>query len=72
MEMIKMYKTVNGILTPDGKLTLENDSIPEFPVEVMVTFVKPFSDLDLSDIGDYSENLTSYEEKLANGEISWK
>ena len=67
-----MYKTVNGILTPDGKLTLENDSIPEFPVEVMVTFVKPFSEPDLSDIGDYNEKLISYEEKLAKGEISWK
>ena len=67
-----MYKTVSGILTPDGKLSLENDSLPEFPVEVMVTFVKPFSEPDLSDIGDYSEKLISYEEKLAKGEISWK
>lgn len=67
-----MYKTVNGILTPDGKLILENESIPDFPFEVMVTFVKPSSDPDLSDIGDYSEKLISYEEKLAKGEISWK
>ncbi|MEW6201344.1 MAG: hypothetical protein AB1546_05170 [bacterium] len=67
-----MYKTVTGILTPDGKLSLENDSIPEFPVEVMVTFVKPFSEPDLSDIGDYNEKLISYEEKLAKGEIRWK
>ena len=67
-----MYKTLNGILTPDGKLSLEDGSIPESPVEVMVTFVKPFSEPDLSDIGDYRETLTSYEEKLAKGEISWK
>lgn len=67
-----MYKTANGILTPDGKLTLKNGSIPKFPVEVLVTFLKPFSEPDLSDIGDYNEKLISYEEKLAKGEISWK
>lgn len=67
-----MYKTLNGVLTPDGKLTLENEKMPEFPMEVKVTIVKPYSGPDLSDIGDYNENLESYEDRLAKGEISWK
>ena len=67
-----MYKTADGILTPDGKLTLKNGTIPKFPMEVLVTFLKPFSETDLSDIGDYNEKLISYEEKLAKGEIRWK
>jgi len=61
-----------GIHPTDEMLTFGKNSMLEFPVEVMVTFVKPFSEPDLSEIGDYSEKLISYEEKLAKGEISWK
>ena len=60
-----MFKTINGILTPDGKLILKDEQLPEFPVEVMVTLLKPTADPDLADIGDYNERLISYEEKLA-------
>lgn len=67
-----MYKAITGILTPDGKVTLENETIPDFPVEVLIVFLKPFSEPDLSELGDYNETLISYEEKLARGEIAWK
>ena len=67
-----MYKTISGILTPDGKLSLKEGKLPNSPVEVMVTILSTLSEQDLSDIGDYNEKLIEYEEKLAKGRIRWK
>jgi hypothetical protein len=67
-----MFKTINGILTPDGKLILKDEKLPEFPIEVMVTLLQPALDTDTVELGDYNEKLISYEEKLAKGEIAWK
>ena len=71
-----MYKTVRGILYPDGKVELsEGKESFAHPVEVMVTILGENLQKEseaLSDLGDYSTQLTSYEERLAKGEIRWK
>lgn len=65
------FKTVQGILSPDGKLTLSNESLPDHPVPVMVTLLE-HDDESLSDLGDYQPQLADYEDRLARGEIQWQ
>ena len=71
-----MYRTLRGILYPDGKVDLpEEKKTFDHPVEVMVTILGENFQKEtetLSTIGDYLKQLTSYEEKLAKGEIQWK
>ena len=71
-----MYRTLRGILYPDGKIELsEEKKVLDRPLEVMVTILgENFQEETetLSGMGDYLKQLTSYEEKLAKGEIQWK
>lgn len=71
-----MYRTIEGILNPDGKLELKEAISLDYPIRVMVTLLeaerKVSQELDLSEVGDYLHHLTDYEEKLARGEVKWK
>jgi len=71
-----MYRTLRGILYPNGKIELpEEKEVLDHPVKVMVTILGESFQKEtevLSGMGDYLEQLTSYEEKLAKGDIRWK
>jgi hypothetical protein len=66
------YRTLEGVLHPDGKVTLSPAELPGHPVRVMVTILEPDEETALADMGDYLEKLTDYEERLARGEIQWQ
>ena len=66
------YRTLEGVLHPDGKVTLAPADLPGRPVRVMVTILEPEEETELSDVGDYLEKLSEYEKKLARGEIHWQ
>lgn len=66
------YKTLEGILHPDGRLTLSPDELPEHPVRVMVTLLEDGGEAELSELGDYLDQLTDYEDRLARGEVQWQ
>ncbi len=66
------YRTLEGVLHPDGKVTLAPADLPGRPVRVMVTILEPEEETELSDVGDYLEKLSEYEKKLARGEIQWQ
>lgn len=65
------YTTVEGVLHPDGTVSLPPDQLPKAPVRVMVTLLDD-ADAALTEPGDYLEQLTDYEERLARGEIRWQ
>lgn len=67
-----MYKTVAGVLKPNGKIELSKEFLPERPVQVLVTFVEESLEEELSELGDYLQQLEAYEELLAKGEIQWR
>ncbi|MEM2947893.1 MAG: hypothetical protein QXN96_06650 [Candidatus Bathyarchaeia archaeon] len=69
-----MYKTVPGVLKPNGKIELSDISLPSRPVKVLVTFVEePLEEeAQLSELGDYLHQLEAYEDLLAKGEIVWR
>lgn len=66
------YRTLEGVLHPDGKVTLSPAELPGRPVRVMVTILEPDEETELSEAGDYLDKLTEYEEKLGRGEIQWQ
>ena len=66
------YKTLEGVLHPDGKVTLPAAEVPDHPVRVMVTILESGDEAALSEPGDYLETLSDYEERLARGEIRWQ
>jgi hypothetical protein len=66
------YKTLQAVLHPDGRVTLPPAELPNHPVRVIVTFLEPDEEAALSEPGDYLEQLTDYEERLARGEIRWQ
>ncbi len=66
------YRTLEGVLHPDGRVTLSSAELPAHPVRVMVTILEPDEESALADVGDYLEKLTDYEERLARGEIQWQ
>jgi hypothetical protein len=66
------YKTVEGVLHPDGRVTLPPDELPEHPVRVMVTLLEDGGEAELSELGDYLDHLTDYEERLERGEVQWQ
>ena len=66
------YRTVHGILQPDGTLRLTGEPLPDHPVSVMVTILDADEDKVLADLGDYHNGLVDYEERLARGEIQWE
>ncbi len=65
-------KTLEGVLHPDGHITLPQEALPDHPVRVMVTLIDADDDKSLAQPGDYLEKLTDYEERLARGEIQWQ
>jgi hypothetical protein len=66
------FKTLEAVLHPDGRLTLSPADLPDHPVRVMVTLLEGDEDSTLAEPGDYLEQLTDYEERLARGEIRWQ
>jgi hypothetical protein len=66
------HKTLEGVLHPDGRVTLPLAELPDHPVRVMVTLLESDSDAALVEPGDYLDQLTDYEERLARGEIRWQ
>ena len=64
-----IYRTLEGVLHPDGRLTLPAQEMPQRPVHVMVTLLTEPEDDALAEIGDYAAQLEDYEERLARGEI---
>jgi hypothetical protein len=66
------YKTLEGILQPDGRLALPREDLPSHPVRVMVTILEESEATELTDVGDYFDQLVDYEERLARGEIQWR
>ncbi len=67
-----IYKTLEGVLSPDGRVTLPPDELPEHPVRVMVTILDNGKEQALWEVGDYLDQLTDYEDRLARGEIQWQ
>ncbi len=65
-----IFKTIEGVLHPDGRLTCEESQMPDRAVHVMVTLLNEEDD-SLSEIGDYAAQLENYEDRLARGEIQW-
>lgn len=65
------YKTFEGTLNPDGTLILPPGELPRSPIRVMVTLLED-ADASLSEPGDYLDQLTEYEERLARGDIQWQ
>lgn len=66
------YRTLEGVLHPDGKVTLSPAELPERSVRVMVTILDSDEETSLTETGDYLEKLTEYEERLARGDIQWQ
>jgi hypothetical protein len=66
------HKTLEGVLYPDGRVSLPPEALPDHPVRVVVTLLEADDDTALADPGDYLERLTDYEERLARGEIRWQ
>jgi hypothetical protein len=67
-----IYKTVEGVLHPDGTITLPREELPNHDVNVMITILERGEEALLSEPGDYLNQLTDYEERLARGEIQWQ
>jgi hypothetical protein len=67
-----MYKTVKGVLHPNGTLSLTGEGIPDHPVPVIVTIMEPDEAESPVEVGDYLTTLTDYEDRLARGEIMWQ
>ncbi len=66
------YKTVEGILHPDGTVRLPPEELPDHAVKVMITILERDEEAMLSEPGDYLNQLSDYEERLARGEIQWQ
>jgi hypothetical protein len=67
-----IYKTLEGVLNPDGRVILPREELPEHSVPVMVTILESGEEAALSEVGDYLDRLTDYEERLAQGKIQWQ
>jgi hypothetical protein len=70
-----MLTTVRGWVRRDGRLDLEEGKVPDHDMPVLVTFLEDEvqrESAELSEIGDYADTLSDYEERLARGEIQWK
>jgi hypothetical protein len=66
------YKTVEGVLHPDGTVMLPPEELPALPVRVLITVLESVDDTALSGPGEYLDQLTEYEQKLAAGDIEWQ
>ena len=67
-----IYKTLEGVLNPDGQVILPREELPEHSVRVMVTIMESADDAALSEMGDYLDRLKDYEERLERGEVQWQ
>lgn len=59
-----IYRTLEGVLHPDGRLTLPAQEMPQRPVHVMVTLLTEPEDDAVAEIGDYAARLEDYEDTL--------
>jgi hypothetical protein len=66
------YRTLAGVLHPDGRVSLPDEDLPDHPVQVMVTLLEPDEATSLAQPGDYLQQLSDYEERLARGDIRWQ
>jgi hypothetical protein len=66
------YRTLEGVFHPDGQIRLPQEVWPDRPVRVLITILEEPADEKLAELGDYLEQLTDYEERLARGEIQWQ
>ena len=66
------YKTVEGVLHPDGTVTVATGELPALPVRVLITVLESGEGTVPSDLGEYLGQLTEYEQRLAAGEIEWQ
>ena len=66
------FKTLEGVLHPNGTVTLPPADVPTHPVRVLVTFLERDEEADLTELGDYDEQLCDYEDRLVRGEIRWQ
>ncbi len=66
-----VFKTIEGVLHPDGRITLPTPELPRRSTRVMVTLLDD-EEQSLADLGDYAKSLEEYEERLARGEIQWQ
>ncbi len=69
---LMIYKTLQGMLHPDGTVTFPSNDRPDHPVRVLVTFLEDGENASLTEPGDYLARLTDYEDRLARGEIQWQ
>ena len=67
-----VYKTLEGVLHPNGTLALPPEELPDHSVRVLITFLEDHDQSPLSELGDYLEQLSDYEERLARGEVTWQ
>lgn len=67
-----IYKTLPGVLHPDGTVTLPSNGRPDHAVRVLVTLLEDGEDASLAEPGDYLTQLMDYEDRLARGEIQCK
>ena len=70
----KIVDSTKGIIRPNGKIDLDDFEIPQFPIRVIVTILDEdlSKESNLSEVGDYLEQLENYEEALAKGQVQWK
>ncbi len=66
------YRTLEGVLNPDGHMILPPGELPDHPVRVMITFLEGGDEDALAEVGDYLDQLRDYEERLARGEVQWQ
>ncbi len=70
-----MYRTIMGVLYPEGRIEFSEEESMNYPVEVMVTILDEGLREELSELssmGDYLKNLNLYEDQLAQGKFLWK
>jgi hypothetical protein len=67
-----IYRTLEGVLNPDGTVTLAAAELPDHPVTVMITILESEEEAMLAEPGDYLNALSEYEDRLARGEIQWQ
>lgn len=66
------YKTLEGVLNPNGSVALPQSELPEHSVRVLITLLEDTEETALSELGDYHQKLVEYEEQLARGEVKWQ
>jgi len=66
------YKTLVGVLHPNGSVALPPSELPDHATRVLITLLEDEEEAALSELGDYHEKLTDYEKRLARGEIQWQ